>query len=147
MLTTKQESPEAYEQLLDCLTGHNRDRASRAPILVLSVAKRHFEAAGKVNQHSIHDVGLATENLTVQATALELFVHLIAGFDARKACELFAIPETHEPVCVIALGYFGDLETLPPELQRRELAPRHRRQFKEFVFSGRWGQPSELIPD
>ena len=90
---------------------------------------------------------MATENFTIQATALDLFVHLVAGFDREKARELFVIPKAHEPACVIAVGYFGSLETLPPELQQRELAPRHRRPFSEFVFSSRWGNPSELIPD
>jgi nitroreductase len=147
LLTVKTERQEDYEGLLRCLTGHNREWAQRAPVLVLSVAKRHFEAGGKVNLYSVHDVGLATENLTVQATALDLFVHLMAGFDAAQARKLFAIPETHEPVCVIAIGYFGNLQTLPPDLLQRELAPRHRRPFKEFVFSGHWGRPSDLIPD
>lgn len=147
ILTAKDESLTDYERLLSCLTGHNRDWAHRAPVLVLSVAKRHFAAGGKVNHHAIHDVGLATENLTIQATALGLFIHLIAGFDADEARKLFGIPDTHEPVCVIAIGYFGNLEGLPSDLQQRELVPRHRRLFKEFVFSGEWGHPSELIPD
>lgn len=147
LLTTKNESLLDYESLLSCVTGNNRDWAQRAPVLVLSVAKRHFDAGGKVNHYSIHDVGLATENLTIQATAVGLFIHLMAGFDAPKARKLFSIPDTHEPVCVIAIGYFGNLEALSPELQRRELAPRRRRPFKEFVFSGQWGRPSELIAD
>jgi nitroreductase len=147
LLTTKNESLPDYEGLLSCVTGNNRDWAQRAPVLVLSVAKRHFDAGAKVNHYSIHDVGLATENLTIQATAVGLFIHLMAGFDASKARKLFSIPDTHEPVCVIAIGYFGSLEALSPELQRRELAPRRRRPFKEFVFSGQWGRPSELIAD
>ncbi|HYO80754.1 MAG TPA: nitroreductase family protein [Bryobacteraceae bacterium] len=147
LLTTKDEGPEDYERLASCLIGHNRDWAVRAPVLVLSIAKRHFEIGGRVNQYSAHDVGLATENLIIQATAVNLFVHLIAGFDGARARELFAIPNTHEPVCVFAIGYFGDLETLPADLQRRELAPRQRRPFRDFVFSGRWGEPTTLIPD
>ena len=147
VLTTKSEDLPNYERLLSCLTGHNRDWAHRAPVLVMSVAKHHFEMGGQANRYSIHDVGLATENLTIQAIALDLFVHLLAGFDAAKARKLFAIPETHEPVCVMAIGYFGNLEALSPDLQRRELTPRHRREFKEFVFSGQWGHSSTLVPD
>jgi nitroreductase len=147
LLATKDKNLPDYERLLSCVTGHNQDWAHRAPVLVLSVAKRHFEAGGKVNHYSIHDVGLATQNLTIEATALDLFIHLMAGFDSSKSRNLFSIPDTHEPVCVIAIGYFGSLEALSPELQRRELAPRRRRPFKEFVFSGQWGHPSELVPD
>jgi nitroreductase len=147
VVTTKHENPEDYKQLLGCLLGNNRDWASHAPVLVLSVAKRHLDAGGKVNHYSFHDVGLATENLSVQATALDLFVHLIAGFDAEKARLSLAIPETHQPVCVIAIGYFGNLESLPLQLQQRELAPRQRRPFSEFVFAGRWGNPAPIVSD
>jgi len=147
VLTMKHDGQEDYERLLGCLMANNREWARRAPVLVLSIAKHHHETGGKVNPYSFHDVGLATENLTVQATALDLFVHLIAGFDAARARELFMIPETHQPVCVIAIGYFGNLEILTPEQQRRELSPRHRRPFKEFVYAGRWGNPTELISD
>lgn len=105
-----------------CLTGHNREWAERAPVLVLSVGKRHFDAGGRVNHYVGHDVGLATENLVIQATALQLFVHLMAGFDAAQARKLFAAPETHEPVCVFTIGYFGDLEALSPDMRTRELS-------------------------
>ncbi len=147
LLNVRSEAPEDYDRLLSCLAPPNRVWAHRAPVLVLTVAKRHFDADGKVNHYAFHDVGLAVGNLTIEATALGLFAHLMAGFDATEARKLFAIPETHEPVSVIAVGYFGGLESLPPEIQRRELAPRKRRPFREFVFSGRWGNPTALIPD
>lgn len=147
VLTTRTESPLDYEKLTNCLIGHNREWAQRAPVLVLSVAKRHFDRGGKVNHYSIHDVGMATQNMAIQATALDLFVHLIAGFDAAQARQAFAIPETHEPVCVFAIGYFGDFETLTPEMQERERQSRKRRSFRDFVFAGEWGRPSELVPD
>jgi hypothetical protein len=47
----------------------------------------------------------------------------------------------------MAIGYFGGLEKLPTDLQQREIALRKRRPFREFVFSGRWGKASELVPD
>ncbi|HLJ18524.1 MAG TPA: nitroreductase family protein [Bryobacteraceae bacterium] len=139
--------PVETEPLLNCLAPQNQKSAGNAPVLLLTVAKRHFEAGGSVNHYAFHDVGLAVGNLSVEATALGLFVHLMAGFDAAEARKLFAIPETHEPVSVIAVGYFGGLEAFPPGLQQRELAPRKRRPFREFVFSGRWGNPTGLIPD
>ncbi len=147
LLTTKSEVPKDYDLLLNCIASSNRKWAQRAPVLILTVAKRHLDAGRGINHYALHDVGLAVGNLTIEATALGLFTHLIAGFDRTEARKVFAIPDTHEPVSVIATGYFGDFETLSPETQQKELAPRQRRPFRESVFSGRWGNASELIPD
>jgi hypothetical protein len=46
---------------------------------------------------------------------------------------------------MIALGYLGDPESLPEELRKREIAPRQRKALQEFVYSGKWGQPSSLV--
>lgn len=147
ILANKHENPEDYERLLSCVNPHNRAWARHAPVLVLSVAKLHSDAGGMTNYYAFHDVGMAVANLTIQATTLDLLTHLMGGFDSAKARELFSIPDSHAPVTAIALGYFGGLEDLPAEIRERELAPRKRRPFKNFVFSGRWGHPSPLIPD
>jgi hypothetical protein len=67
--------------------------ARQAAALLLSVAKLTFDANGKPNRHAFHDVGLATANLSLQATALGLALHQMGGFDAMKAREEFSIPE------------------------------------------------------
>jgi nitroreductase len=115
----------------------NRAWAQHAPVLMLSVAKLQFDRDGQPNRHALHDVGLATANLVTQATSLGLFAHQMAGFDAKKARELFAIPEAWEPVAVIALGYSDGVDTPP--------APRSRKPLEDFVFAGRWGQPAPLV--
>lgn len=49
-------------------------------------------------------------------------------------------------VAAIALGYFGEPQTLPEKLQQRENAPRIRKPLEELVFSGSWNQTSPLVP-
>lgn len=83
---------------------------------------------------------LATANLMVQATALGLTVHAMGGFDGARAREVFRIPEDHAPVAVLAVGYPGDPETLPPQFRQWEAAPRTRKPLSAFVFGSRWGQ-------
>lgn len=139
------DSPADYQHLLACLVEGNRAWAHTAPVLMLSVAKLNFERNQKPNRHAFHDVGLAVENLIVQATALGLFVHQMAGFDVEKAREAFAIPAGHEAAAAIALGYAGDPDSLPEKLRERELAPRTRRPLEQFVFSSRWGEASPLV--
>jgi nitroreductase len=90
---------------------------------------------------------LASENLTIQATSMGLFIHMMAGFHPDKVCKLLKIPEGYEPVAAIALGYPGNPQTLPERLRERELAPRRRKQLQEFVFTGQWGKASSWITD
>ncbi|WP_447978637.1 nitroreductase family protein [Candidatus Nitrospira bockiana] len=133
-----------YDRLLNCLTESNQRWAHRAPVLMLSVAKLSFDEGGEPNRHAFHDVGLAVENLVIQATAFELVVHQMAGFHVDRAREEFQIPPGYEPVAAIALGYPGDPSELPDPLRQRELRPRSRKPIDEFVFSGAWGKASVL---
>ncbi len=144
-LVATKENPVEFERLLSCLVEFNQSWAKAAPVLMLSVAQLNFKRNDKPNRHAFHDVGLAAENLALQATALGLFAHQLAGFDLGKAREVFSIPVTHEPVAAIALGYPGDLATLSDELRQRELAPRERKSLGEFVFQGKWGNTSPLV--
>jgi nitroreductase len=134
------EDEQEFARLLSCLVPANQAWAKTAPVLMLSVAKLHFDRGGKENRHALHDVGLASENLVIQAMTLGLMVHQMAGFDLEKARELYKIPETHVPVAAIALGYPGDAEALSEELQQREKAPRSRRSIGSFVFTGEWAR-------
>ena len=82
--------------------------------------------------------------LALQATALGLTTHPMAGFSVEAARERFAVPEGWEPVSVIALGYPGDLDSLTDKLRQREIAQRHRKPLETFVFSGTWGHPAPI---
>jgi nitroreductase len=144
LVATKQD-PAEHARLLSCLVEGNIQWAQHAPVLMVSVARLAFEENGKPNRHAFHDVGQAVANLIVQATALGLVVHQMAGIHPEKIRELYRLPEGYEPVAGIALGYPGDPETLPERLRQRELAPRERKPLPEFVFTGLWGRTSPLV--
>ncbi|TLY33034.1 MAG: nitroreductase [Nitrospirae bacterium] len=144
IVATKDDTAE-FSRLLSCLVEGNIQWAQHAPVLMVSVARLSFEDDGKPNRHAFHDVGLAVANLIVQATALGLVVHQMAGILPDKIRELYGIPEGYEAVAGIALGYPGDPQSLPEGLRKRELAPRERKPLTEFVFSGSWGQTSPLV--
>lgn len=138
ILATK-DSPEDYKRLLDCLMPGNQEWAARAPVLMLSVARLHNLRNGNVNRHAFHDVGLAVGCMLVQASSLNLYIHQMGGFYIDKAREAFQIPDTHEPVAAMAVGYLGSLDGLSEHLQERERAPRSRKELSSFVYSGSWG--------
>jgi nitroreductase len=74
----------------------------------------------------------------IQATAMGLFVHAMAGFHPDKVRELYSVSEKFEPVAAIALGYAGDPASLPDNLREREFAPRVRKPIDAFVFRGQF---------
>jgi nitroreductase len=129
-----------WNRLLACLVEGNRKWAYRAPVLILSVASLNFQDDSTPNRHALHDTGMAVENLLLQATALGLATHQMAGFDVEKARADLKIPSGYEPVAMIAVGYPGDLAFLPDRLRERELQPRSRQPISEWTFSGQWGE-------
>ncbi len=76
----------AHQRLVATLNEGNRRWAPNAPVLVASYAQTVFAAKGdrpaRVNPTALHDLGLANATLALQATALGLCVHFMAGFDA-----------------------------------------------------------------
>lgn len=130
-----------YQHIFESLVPFNQMWAKSAPVLVLTVARKHFSHSGEVNHHAWHDVGAASANLTAQITALGLHGHSMAGFDHAKAKESLHIPDDYDTVAVIAIGYLGDPDTLPEQMRTQEVAPRQRKDLKELVF-GEWDTPA-----
>jgi nitroreductase len=143
-LVATQEDAKNYEDMLGVLVDFNRSWANKAPVLILTFAHTVFEKDGRPNRHAFYDLGQAAAHLGLQATALGLTTHQMAGFNVEAARERFAVPKGWEPVSVIALGYAGDPDSLTEKLREREIAPRQRKPLETFVFSGAWGHPAPI---
>src|SRR5262249_9432514 len=101
-------------------------------------------APDKPNRHAMHDCGLASENLVIQATGFGMRVHMMAGFDPEKAAKIFEVPPRYEPLTMFAIGYPGEPVSLPEDLRQRETAPCQRKSLNEFVFAGKFGNSAGL---
>jgi nitroreductase len=143
VVATKANGPE-FERLLSCLVEVNQAWAKAAPVLVLGVISLKFSRNNKDNRVALHDLGLASANLSVEATARGLSVHQMAGILPDKAREMYQIPEHYEAWTGLAIGYKADPAQLPEALQERDLAPRQRKPLSQFVFTGKWGESSAL---
>lgn len=140
-----QDDPDQFQRVLSCLVEGNQVWAKAAPVLALAVVSLRFARNTKDNRAAIHDLGLAAGNLVVEATARGLSVHQMIGILPDKARELYRIPEGFEAWTALAIGYRGDPTSLPDGLKERDLMPRRRKPLSEFVFSGKWGDPSPLM--
>lgn len=145
LLAATKDNRADYDKLFGCLSERNAKWVFRAPVLMLSVASLLFEDDGTANRHALHDTGMAVENLVLQATAMGLQAHQMAGYDVEKARRECQIPSGFEPVAMIAVGYPGDPAVLPDSLREREMKPRERQPIEDFVFSANWGRPSPLV--
>jgi len=144
-IVATKEKAEEYAALLSCLMEKNQQWARLAPVLMVSVAKLNFEKNGKPNRHAFHDVGMAVSNLIVQATAVGLYVHQMAGFSVEKVRETYGVPDGFEPVAAIALGYPDDPNVLPEQFREQEIRPRQRKSISSFVFEAKWGETSPIV--
>ncbi len=137
-----------FQKLLACLVEPNQAWAKNAGVLLLSVVCKTFSRNNKPNRVAEHDVGLAVGNLTVQATALGLAVHQMAGIEIDRARATYSIPDTHEPYTGIALGYAADPDQAEnQQLADRDRAPRSRKPLSEFVFSGTWNHAATILSE
>ena len=133
-----------YQNLLECLAETNITLARHAPVLMLAVARLNFENDGGRNNYAFRDLAQAVSNLASRAGVLGLQTHQMAGFDAAMARSRFQIPDGHDPVAVIALGYPMGGPSWQPDQQQREEPSDLRRSIESMAFAGKWGQPATL---
>jgi nitroreductase len=141
-IVARREDADQFDRMLECLMEQNRMWARGASVLMLTVAKETFSRNDRPNRVAAHDVGQAAASLSLQATDLGLRVHQMGGIDLEKIRETYGIPDGYAPLTAIAIGYPGEVETLPEEFRSAESAPRERKTQTEFVFAGAWGEPA-----
>ena len=139
-LVARREDAEQFERMLGCLNERNQAWARNAGVLMLTVAKTTLTPSGRPNRCAVHDMGQASANLALEATALGLGAHQMAGVDLGKVRATYGVPVGFEPQTAIAIGHPGPIDGLPEAFREAERAPRRRKPQHEFVFSGGWGQ-------
>src|SRR5438034_853619 len=94
-----------FARMIDCLVEGNRAWAKNVGVLMLTIVSKLFVKNGKPNRAAEHDIGLAAGYMVLQATALGLQGHQMIGVERDKIRATYKIPDTHEPLTAIALGY------------------------------------------
>ena len=133
-----------YKKIFESLGEFNQVWAASAPVLILGVARTKFSHNDAPNRVALYDLGAAASYMTLQATALGLATHQMAGVDLDKARKLLEIPEEYIIGAAIALGYQGEPTALTNEqMHKQEITPRQRKPLDEIVLSA-WGEPAKL---
>ena len=135
-----------FGALADCVTPGNI-WAADAPVLALAVARTvhlHPDKPPRPNRLGLLELGLALGNLLVQAAAMGIVAHPLAGFNPQLAGKAARIPDDHEVATLVAIGFPGDPARLAPEVRAKDERARERLPLGEIVFEGRWGEASEI---
>jgi len=130
---------DTYTRIFDTLSRRNRTWAGAAAVLMLACAVT-VNAKGVI-PHAEYGVGLASENLVLQAVAEGLVAHQMGGFNVEAARLAFSLPDDVRPLVVIAVGVLGSPDLLPEDARAKELAPRRRLPLGEVAFTQEWGRP------
>jgi nitroreductase len=144
-IVASQDDPENYQKVLSCLVEFNQSWARNAFLVGIALGKKKFDRGNKPNRHNLHDTGMALQNLALQAEALGLASHFMAGFDIDKVRRTFNVPEDFEPSTAFAVGYEGSPDLLPEEMRQMENSPRSRKPITDFVFTSSFGSTSPLV--
>jgi nitroreductase len=144
-LVATKDDPAEFARLLSCLVEGNQVWARAAPVLALGCTSLNFVRNGRPNAAAVHDLGLASAGLLLEATARGLAVHQMIGILPDKAREVYQIPAGVQPLTGLAIGYAGDPAALPDNLRPRDLARRPRKPLSEFIFGGKWGTTSPVV--
>lgn len=133
MFITARRGSQGFQTIWESLNAGNQPWTQHAAAFVVAIARTTFAATGKPNPFAEYDLGMATAQLLLQATSLDLHGHPMAGFDRAKLIETLAIPENQKPMTILALGYLDEAETLEEPYRTRELTPRSRKPLSEIV--------------
>ena len=133
-LYARRETPQ-WALFFDLLMEANQAWCKNAALLVLVVAHKVFARNGKPNPVHLFDAGSAWENLALQATAMGLVSHGMAGFDFDKARTVLRVPDDYAVAAMFAIGHPGDPDQLPDEMRKIEV-PSGRRPVRESICEG-----------
>ncbi|APX96623.1 nitroreductase family protein [Natronorubrum daqingense] len=123
-----------WETFVDLLFDGNQ-WATDAGVLVVIVSKTTFDHNDEPAPVHSFDTGAAWQNLALEGARRGLVVHGMAGFDYERAAEELDVPEEYEVEAMAAIGERAPPETLPEEVQDREV-PSDRKPLEEIVHCG-----------
>ncbi|MHA2424230.1 MAG: nitroreductase family protein [Candidatus Thorarchaeota archaeon] len=112
--------------------------AKAAPVMVVVAAKEDGGCSSHKLPYFMMDVGLATQNMLLQAVHLGLLGHPTAGWDEDLLKETLAIPIEYRIVTVIFFGFEGRIEDLDERTQEKERRPRTRKPLEEILHVNGW---------
>ncbi len=131
--------PAIREKADEALTGGNY-WAKRAPVMIFVVTHPKDGCSVHGLNYFMMDVGLAVENMLIQAVHLGLMGHPTAGWNEDKLKEIAGIPHDHKIATVVFFGYEyqGEPTFLSDKHQAIEREGSQRKEVSEVLHWNHW---------
>lgn len=117
--------------------------AKNAP-LIFAVCARYEDDChlSDRREYFLFGCGLAVGEMMLQATALGLIAHAIAGFDPLMVKKNLNIPDDYVVIALVNIGYPGtDSSMLSDKQIEAETTRPERKPIGDNFFKGSWGNP------
>jgi nitroreductase len=124
-----------WPKFFNLLVDFNKSWCDQAAVLGVIISEKIFEKTKKPSITHAFDTGAAWENLCLEGNSRNLVIHGMQGFDYEKAKNSLHVPDLFEVLAMFAVGKKAPKESLPKELQEREV-PSTRKRVEEFIFEG-----------
>ena len=126
---------EGLAKAKDFMVPYNYVWASKAPLIVIGYTKKDDDCVLKDGRaYHEFDLGMATMNLMLAATAHNLVARPMAGFKPDLIETMFELPEGCKALIVLAIGkYSADESHLPEKLRGANSQPRVRKAASEII--------------
>ncbi|MHA1906603.1 MAG: nitroreductase family protein [Candidatus Thorarchaeota archaeon] len=112
--------------------------AKRAPVMILMVTREDGGCSTHDLPYFMMDIGLATQNMLLQAVHLGLLGHPTAGWNEDLLKEVLRIPIEYRIGAVVFFGYEGSVEDLDERTKEKEGKLRTRKPLEEVLHINRW---------
>lgn len=127
----RREKEARFNLILSTLAEPNQLWAKNASLLIATAFEPKLNRNGVDNFHALHDLGLATSSMLIQAQSMGLVTHVMGGFNRETLRDNLSIPDSQEIGTVIAIGLPGNIDELPEKLRERAVSPRSRKALDE----------------
>jgi len=122
-----------FDLIKNCLNGANASWAKDASVLLVSIARKTFAGNQQENHSAMHDLGMSNMYLLTQALSMNIYGHMMGGFDKPKLTEALGLNSDQEIACVMALGFLDIPEKLEEPFKGRETSARSRKPSSDFA--------------
>jgi nitroreductase len=135
LFVARKEESLAWNMLFDPLSAANKVWVQQGSLLILIIVETINPARNSPNPYAKHDCGLALQNMLLQAEYMGLASHPMAGFNREQVMDNLRLGNGLEPLSISAIGYHGDISSLPEDIAMREKRARVRKSIHEIQIS------------
>lgn len=140
------DDPDILTAIKDAMPGANY-WTKPSPLIVAVASRRDLDCTlSDQRDYFLFGCGMAVGNLMIQATAIGLIAHPIAGYKPAAVKEILQIPEDYVLITLVIVGRPGDVHSLSDKHREIELGPRDRKPLDAVVAWNRFAfddPPSE----